>query len=283
MPEIANGRTSSTYGVVGVETAAIHARPIACSASPVPMMRLRRDPVGERAGDRRDDHRHRRPREDPQARAERRVALHGLEELREQEDRAEHPEAHQERRDVRERERAVAEEAHRQHRMLARAAPTRRTAAVTTAPATSAPTISGEPQPTRVAADEPPHDPEQPDAREPEAAAGRRCRTGPSLSSRRGTSGEQHEPDRHVQPEDPVPRDAVDDGAADERAERDREAADAAPRAERHAAPLRRAPPAERIVSVSGITIAPPSALHRARGVERADRRRERRRRGGER
>ena len=51
IPEIANGRTRSTYGVVGVETAAIQPRPIAWSASPVPMMRLAgmrsplRDPV----------------------------------------------------------------------------------------------------------------------------------------------------------------------------------------------------------------------------------------------
>jgi len=74
------------------------------------------DPVGESAGDRRDEHRHDRPREDAQARAERRVALHGLEELRQQEDRPEHPEEHQERGDVREREDAVLEEAHRQHR-----------------------------------------------------------------------------------------------------------------------------------------------------------------------
>ena len=29
----------STYGVVGVETAAIHASPIACSASPAPISR----------------------------------------------------------------------------------------------------------------------------------------------------------------------------------------------------------------------------------------------------
>ena len=39
-PEMANGSTMSRYGVVGVETAAIQPRPIACSASPVPMMRL---------------------------------------------------------------------------------------------------------------------------------------------------------------------------------------------------------------------------------------------------
>jgi hypothetical protein len=50
---------------------------------------------------------------------------------------------------------------------------------------------------------------------------------------------EQH-PDRHVQPKDPLPGDALDNGPADERAERDGEAADAAPRAERHAPALRR-------------------------------------------
>jgi hypothetical protein len=40
------------------------------------------DPIRQRAGDRRDEDRHRRPREDAQPRLERRVALHGLEELR---------------------------------------------------------------------------------------------------------------------------------------------------------------------------------------------------------
>ena len=39
MPESANGATRSTYGVVGVETAAIHARPAAWSARPAPMNR----------------------------------------------------------------------------------------------------------------------------------------------------------------------------------------------------------------------------------------------------
>ena len=39
MPESMNGTTSSEYGVVGVDTAAIHASPIACRLSPTPMMR----------------------------------------------------------------------------------------------------------------------------------------------------------------------------------------------------------------------------------------------------
>src|SRR5581483_2952483 len=50
----------------------------------------------------------------------------------------------------------------------------------------------------------------------------------------------KHEPDRDVEPEDPVPRDPVDDGAADERPERYRETADPAPDPEREPAPLRR-------------------------------------------
>ena len=41
-PERTNGSTSVGYGVVGVETAAIQARPIACSASPAPISGGRR-------------------------------------------------------------------------------------------------------------------------------------------------------------------------------------------------------------------------------------------------
>ena len=63
------------------------------------------------------------------------------------------------------------------------------------APATSAPTISGEPQPDGVAADEPPHDPEEAGAREHEARAGRRCRTAPSSrASRSSASGSSTRP-----------------------------------------------------------------------------------------
>ena len=89
-----------------------------------------------------------------------------------------------------------------------------------------------------VAADEAPDDPEQAGAGEAEAAevelAG-----GPCVSSSRShASGASSEADRHVDPEDPVPGDPLHDGAADERAERDRKTADAAPGAERNPAPL---------------------------------------------
>jgi hypothetical protein len=39
MPEMKNGITTSLYGIVGVVTVEIQARPIACSASPTPMIR----------------------------------------------------------------------------------------------------------------------------------------------------------------------------------------------------------------------------------------------------
>ena len=74
------------------------------------------DPVGEQPGDRGDQDRHRRPGQDAKARLKRRGALHGLEVLGEQEDRAEHPDEHEQRGDVGRGEGAVAEEAHRQHR-----------------------------------------------------------------------------------------------------------------------------------------------------------------------
>ena len=89
---------------------------MACSASPAAISG--RGPIRSLSDprDRRDDHRHPRPRERPQAGLQRRVALRGLKELGQQEDRAEHPEVHREREPVGGRERPRAEEAHRQHR-----------------------------------------------------------------------------------------------------------------------------------------------------------------------
>ena len=51
---------------------------------------------------------------------------------------------------------------------------------------------------------------------------------------------------------------ALGDGATHERADRDREPGDAAPRAEREGPSLRRDTAADRIVRLSGVTIAPP-------------------------
>src|ERR671915_334563 len=51
---------------------------------------------------------------------------------------------------------------------------------------------------------------------------------------------QQRDADRHVDPEDPLPRDAVDHGAADQRPEGDGEAGDPRPGADRQAAPTDR-------------------------------------------
>ena len=204
------------------------------------MIRDARDAVGERARDRGDDHRHRRPREDAQPGAERRVALHGLEELGEQEDRAEHPEAHQHRPDVRERERAVAEEAHRQHRVLGAQLPRDERRDEGEADDERSDDLGRGPA-DRVAADERPDDPEEARADEPDAGQVDAAERALRLVEPQQCERQEHEAERNVQPEDPVPGDAVHDGAADERPERDREAADAAPGAEEDAAALGRA------------------------------------------
>src|SRR6266511_2272543 len=196
-----------------------------------------RDAIRERACDRRDEDRHRRPGEDAEAGAEGRVTLHGLEELREQEDRAEHAEEHEQRGDVRLRERPVAEEAHRQHRRLRAQLPEDEQGDQHRAGADRAHDLETSPA-DAVTADEPPDDPEQTRAREPEAGQVELRARPPALVQAAPGERDQQQPDRDVEPEDPLPRHPLDDGAADERAERDREAADAAPCAEREPAPL---------------------------------------------
>ena len=236
MPEMTNAPMMCVYGMVGVLIAAIHASPGRLQREAGGHQALTADPVGERTGDRRDEDRHRRPREDPQPGLQRRVALHRLEELREEEDRSEHPEEHEERRDVRERERAVAEERKRKHRRRrARLPPDERSDEEDTGDdrrhdAEARPAVL-------VAAHETPHDPEQAGADEREPTKVERGVGAVRLVEPRVRERCEHEPDRDVEPEDPVPREAADDGAADERADRDREAADAAPDAERETAP----------------------------------------------
>ena len=94
--------------------------------------------------------------------------------------------------------------------------------------------------------------------------------------------GQQHEADRDVEPEDPLPRDAFHDRPAHERAERDRQTGDAAPGAECEPALLRgdgrrEQRQGERHDDRSA------GPLQRAGDDERIDRRRERRGRGGDR
>ena len=149
------------------------------------------DAVGERAGDRRDEDRHRRPRQDAQAGVQRAVALHGLQELRQQEDRAEHPEEHEERGQVRRRERAAAEEAHRQHRRGRAELPEHEGGRQHGADGQRADDLGARPA-DRVAAHEAPDDPEAGRCSRGRDRAGRAAMPGrrsPSGGSRRAGSG----------------------------------------------------------------------------------------------
>ena len=108
-------------------------------------------------------------------------------------------------------------------------------AARITAPTTSEPTICGLVQPSEFPFTRPQTRPSSPSP----------PRTTPGTSSalvravrlaQLRREREQDQPDRDVQPEDPLPGDPFDDGAADERPHRDGEARDAGPRTERGAA-----------------------------------------------
>src|SRR5439155_23691090 len=92
----------------------------------------------------------------------------------------------------------------------------------------------------RVAADEAPDDAEQPRACQPVARQVERGVAATRLLQPLEGERSEHESDRDVEPEDPVPGNTVDDRPADERANRDREPADASPDPQRETAPLAR-------------------------------------------
>ena len=196
------------------------------------------------------------------------VALDDLEELGEQEERSEDAEVHGERDDVGDAEGARAEEAQREHR-LGRARSQARNAASSSAPAASEPSTVGLVQPSS-----------SPRTMPHTARAGRRWRgrrragrasaPGPWLSVNGAGRAAQRDADRHVDPEDPVPRDAVDDRTADQRSERDAEAGDAGPGAERQPAQLGPGTPWASRVSDSGTTSGGAEALHGTHRDQRA-------------
>ena len=92
----------------------------------------------------------------------------------------------------------------------------------------------------RVGPDEAPHEAERGGGDEPDAGHVEPRLRAVALAQPRHAQRDRHEADRDVEPEDPLPREALDDRAAHERAERDSEAGDAAPQAEREPAPLGR-------------------------------------------
>ena len=214
---------------------------------------------------------------------QRRVALHGLEELREQEDRAEHPEEHEAARRRSPPRRSGCGRSASAASAPARAAP-RATNATSSerAERSSEPTISGLAQPDRVPADEAPDDPEQAGAREGEAGEvepRRRAVASPSGAAARAGSGRARSA-----------RSARRSTARRCPRRRRRRRAGRARRRGRRSRPRRRArrprrsggTAALRMVSVSGSHDRAAEALDRPRGDQRLDRRRERGRGGGD-
>ena len=195
------------------------------------------DPVGQRPGDRRDRDERRRPRQQPQPGFQRAVAEHRLEQLGEEEHRAEQRrEGEEDRRVARPRTRASGRS--RAGSSARGRARSHATNAIASSDAGGQRADHLDAAPARlVAAHEAPDEPEgrAGDEREARDVEARRPARG-SRASRLSTSGIADEPDRHVEPEDPLPVDALDDGAADERAAGDREPGDRAEDADRRAA-----------------------------------------------
>ena len=155
-------------------------------------------------------------------------------------------------------------------------------AATSSSPITREATISGLVQPWPLPRTRPQTTPSRPALTN---ARPRRSRLGRGPASLvQAPPGKRHQgqPDGHVDPEDPLPRQAFDHGAADERPEGDGEAADAAPGAQREAAALgryRRAEDGQGERSDDGAA----EALEGAGGDESLDRWRQGSQRGRER
>ena len=164
--------------------------------------------------------------------------LNDLEELREQEDRAEHPEEHQQRGQVGHGEAAAAEQVQRQHRLARPQFPAdergheQRADHQRRQDGDAGPAVV-------VAADDAEHDAEQADAGQDQARQVEAGRRAAALGEPEPGDRQQRDADRHVQPEDPLPGRALHDGPADQRADGDGQAADGAPGAQGQAAALR--------------------------------------------
>ena len=204
---------------------------------------------------------------------ERRVVLDDLEELRQEEDRAEHPEAHEQRHDVHGRERPAPEQAQRQHGMGAAPLPRHEGRQTRRPRPRRTPARPALVQPWALARTRPSTTPSSPTVASttPPRSSGWR---GPE-GLRQAPAGQHHEhdPDGHVDPEDRLPRPAARHRAADQRARRPppRRRWRPTPRAPGSGARARTA--ADNSVSDSGMIERAARALHGAGRDQPADRR----------
>ena len=169
--------------------------------------------------------------------------LDGLEELGEEEDRPEHPEAHQHGDAVHDGEAPPAEQPERQHRVR-RSPLDRAEGAEHDDPEGEARQHLDTRPADRPTPDQPEDDPEQSHARRRDAGHVERPLVAVGLREAVPGEWDERDPDRHVDPEDPLPGKPLDDGTADEGSDRDREPAERPPDAEgdvatRHGHPRR--------------------------------------------
>ena len=229
--------------------------------------------VDQHAGDRRDEEQRGGPGEQPQPGVERAVAEPDLQELRDEEHGAEQR-GRRRRRSPRCRPRMRASgrtasaasapaRAARRPRTRPAAGPARRRATTST---------SRLPHPAALPRTSPQTTPNTPRGHQRQPGQVERGVRAAALGDAApGTSGISAEPDRHVQPEDPLPRDALGDRAADQRAAGHGEAVDREEDAQRRAASLGRERGAHQRQRQRGHHRRA-HALHRPRGDQRLDR-----------
>ena len=197
------------------------------------------DAAAERTRERRYRKRQDRPRQRLDAGLDRAVALHLREVLDDHEERSEHGEVEGEPGAVRGCEAGAAEEAERQHRRGR--APLLRDECGEQRDADGVGAERGSRRPAiRVAARRGPHDAEQAAAREHEAAEVERHLRAAALGQAARHEQCGREADGDVDPEDPVPVEPLHEHASEQRSERDAEAGDRRPEAERGGAALGR-------------------------------------------
>jgi hypothetical protein len=191
------------------------------------------------AGERRDEEERRRPRQEADSGAERTVVLRRLEELRHEVDGPEQRRREEDGRGVCGREGARAEHPHRQHRRAAaqRAGDERSGEQRSEAQRTD---HLGAPPARLVPAYEPPDESECGGGREREPGDVERGVRPEALVDAPQREWDRQQPDRDVQPEDPLPLDPLGDRAAEHGASEDGQAGDRGEDAERARAALGR-------------------------------------------
>jgi hypothetical protein len=162
------------------------------------------EPFGQPRREGGHDHRHGRPRQDPQPGLEGRLVLHELEELRQEEDRAEHAEAHEQGHAVHRRERPPGEQAQREHGVGMAPLPHHEAGQSQHAPGERGQHPGARPS-VGIRSNEPEHHPEEADGGEAHASEVEGLARTERLAEPARRQHDQDDADGHVDPEDALP------------------------------------------------------------------------------